>query len=157
MGKTEAIIGAFLMILSVTFYALTYQFPEQTLAFSPRIFPRFVSVCLFILAVIMGFQALRGMQKRPAQRQATAQSEKALRRSFLLRMLCCLALGYAYTELITSLGYIVATIPFIMCIMLLFGERRLLVILAGSAVTTGLLYVLFRIVFRVPLPRFDLF
>ena len=53
MGKKEIIIGIFLMILSVVFYALTYQFPEQTLAFSPKIFPCFVSVCLFIISFVL--------------------------------------------------------------------------------------------------------
>jgi len=41
--------------------------------------------------------------------------------------------------------------------MLVFDEKRWLKIVATSIITTSLLYILFRIIFRVPLPRFSLF
>jgi len=54
-------------------------------------------------------------------------------------------------------GYVVATPPFIAGIMLVFNEKRWYKIVATSIITTSLLYILFRIIFRVPLPRFSLF
>jgi len=50
MGRAEILFGVFLMILSVVIYTLTFQFPKQTLAFSPKIFPSFVSACLFVIS-----------------------------------------------------------------------------------------------------------
>jgi uncharacterized membrane protein len=72
-------------------------------------------------------------------------------------MLLGVLIGYAYTRLLPVTGYVVATPPFIAGIMLVFRERRWLKIVATSIITSSLLYILFRIIFKVPLPRFSLF
>lgn len=153
MGKIEIIFGVFLMMLSGVLYSLTYQFPEQTLAFSPKIFPRFVSTCLFILSAILVFQGIRGVQKTSREKR----SELTIDKTFLMRLLSGILMGYAYTQLLSVTGYVVATPPFIVGIMLIFNEKRWLKIVATSVITTSMLYILFRIIFRVPLPRFSLF
>ncbi len=68
MGKKEIIFGLVLVVVSVSMFVLTYQFPRQTLALSPRVFPRFVSLCMFILAVILIIQGTEacGSQGRAA-------------------------------------------------------------------------------------------
>ena len=153
MGKTEIIIGAFLMILSFAFYALTYQFPEQTLAFSPKIFPRFVGVCLFIISSVLVIQGITAVRRGSQEEKPKPAIDKA----FLIRLFLGILIGYAYTRLLPITGYVVATPPFIAGIMLIFNEKRWLKIVATSIITTSLLYILFRIIFRVPLPRFSLF
>ena len=153
MGKTEIIIGAFLMILSFAFYALTYQFPEQTLAFSPKIFPRFVGVCLFIISSVLVIQGITAVRRGSQEEKPKPAIDKA----FLIRLFLGILIGYAYTRLLPITGYVVATPPFIAGIMLVFNEKRWLKIVVTSIITTSLLYILFRIIFRVPLPRFSLF
>jgi putative tricarboxylic transport membrane protein len=153
MGKKEIIIGVFLMIISLVFYVLTYQFPHQTLAFSPRIFPRFVSVCLFIISCILLIQGITAVRRRTGEKGLMPIIDKV----FLIRLFLGILIGYAYTRLLPLVGYLVATPFFIAGIMLVFNEKRWLKIVATSVITTGLLYILFRIIFRVPLPRFSLF
>ena len=157
MGKKEIIIGVFLMILSVAFYVLTYQFPQQTLAFSPRIFPRFASICLFIISSVFLIQGIAAARRCSREKRATPSIDKALQKAFLIRLFVGILVGYAYTRLLPITGYVAATPPFIAGIMLVFNEKRWLKIIATSIVATGLLYILFRIVFKVPLPRFSLF
>jgi len=41
--------------------------------------------------------------------------------------------------------------------MLLFNEKKWFWIVTVSIVATALLYIFFRIVFKIPLPRFNLF
>ncbi len=60
------------------------------------------------------------------------------------------ALGYV--AIIDTVGYLVATPPFLVGSMVLFGERKVWRILLVSLVTTVVLFGLFRIIFRVPLP-----
>ena len=153
MGKTEIIIGIFLMILSFVFYAVSYQFPEQTLAFSPKIFPRFVSICLFIISAVLVIQGVTAVRKSSREKKP----ELTIPKAFLLRLFLGILVGYAYTRLLPITGYVVATPPFMAGIMLVFNEKRWLRIVATSVITTGMLYILFRIIFRVPLPRFSLF
>jgi putative tricarboxylic transport membrane protein len=157
MGKKEIIIGVFLLILSAVFYVLTYQFPHQTLAFSPRIFPRFASACLFIISSVFLIQGIIAVRRSSREKRSTPSIDKALHKAFLMRLSLGILVGYAYTRLLPITGYVVATPPFIAGIMLVFNEKRWLKIIATSIIATGLLYILFRIIFRVPLPRFSLF
>ncbi len=157
MGKKEIIIGAFLMTLSAVFFALTFQFPKQTLAFSPKVFPRFVSVCLFIFSTVLAIQGIAGRRRLPPEKRAKPSPEKRLSQTFLIRLSLGILIGYAYTRVLSLSGYVVATPPFIAGAMLVFNEKRWLKIVATSVITTALLYIVFRIVFRVPLPRFSLF
>jgi len=151
MGKVEIAIGACLMILSGVFYGITFQFPEQTLAFSPKIFPRFVGICLFILSAILVTQGTLAVRK------GLADEPTKPTKAFLTRLLCAILIGYIYTQLLPIAGYIVATPPFIAGIMLVFNEKRMIRIGACAIITTSVLYIVFRIIFKVPLPRFDLF
>jgi putative tricarboxylic transport membrane protein len=153
MGKVEIIIGACLMILSGVFYGITFQFPEQTLAFSPKTFPRFVGICLFILSAILVMQGTLAVRKGLADEPAKPTIDKAI----LTRLLCGIFIGYIYTQLLPIVGYVVATLPFIAGIMLVFNEKRMIRIGACTIITTSVLYICFRIIFKVPLPRFDLF
>ena len=153
MGRVEIIIGSFLVILSAVFYALTYQFPQQTLAFSPKIFPRFVSDCLFIISAVLVLQGITKVRKASGKAKPGLRTSKA----FMVRLFAGIVLGYAYTRFLPVTGYIVATPPFIAGIMLVFHEKRWIKIVATSVITTIILYILFRIIFRVPLPRFSLF
>ena len=153
MGRVEIIIGSFLVIISAVFYALTYQFPQQTLAFSPKIFPRFVSACLFIISAVLVLQGITRVRKGSREAKPGLRTNKA----FMVRLFAGVVMGYAYTRLLPVTGYIVATPPFIAGIMLLFHEKRWVKIVATSIITTVILYILFRMIFRVPLPRFSLF
>jgi len=157
MGKKEIIIGVFLMILSVVFYALTYQFPKRILAFSPKIFPCFVSVCLFIFSFVLVVEGMLAVRRSSREKKLKPDLDKALNKESIIRLSLGTLIGYGYTVLLPATGYVVATPPFIVGIMLVFNEKHWIKIVATSIITTSLLYILFRIIFKVPLPRFNLF
>ena len=157
MGKTEIIIGLFLAVLSVAFFALTYQFPAQTLAFSPKIFPRFVSVCLFVISIVLVVQGISAGRGRSRKNKPEPTAGGTLNKAFLIRLSAAIVVSCAYTQLLPVSGYVTATPPFIAAIMFIFNEKQWPKIVATSIITTGLLYILFRIIFKVPLPRFSLF
>jgi hypothetical protein len=52
-----------------------------------------------------------------------------------------------------TLGFILATLPLFAALMVLYGERRPLVVLVGAVVMTAVLYGLFRHGFNIFLPR----
>ena len=151
-GKKEIFFGSFLMVLSLVVFALTFQFPKQTIALPPTIFPRFVSVCLFILALILCIQGIMGLKARSASEDLTGTFDK----KFLLRLFLMLIVAFAYTRLLPYTGYVIATPPFVAGTMLLFHEKRWGWIVVISLSTSAILYVLFRMLFKVPLPRFNL-
>src|SRR5665648_1067032 len=132
MGKKEILLSIFFMIISMTVYVLTYQFPKQTVALSPKVFPQFVSGCLFILSLVLLIQGVTGVKKESEQKKM----KLALNNIFLIKIVTPLFLAGS---------------------MLLFNEKRWFMIVIVSIVATALLYTLFRIVFKIPLPRFNLF
>lgn len=153
MGKKDIFLSIIFIVISITIYILTYQFPQQTVALSPKVFPRFVSTCLFILSITLLIQGIAGVKKNSEQKKVQPMFYKA----FILRLLLMILLAFFYTRILPLIGYVLATPPFIAGAMLLFNEKRWIWIIAVSIITTALLYVLFRMIFRIPLPRFDLF
>lgn len=152
MGKKEIFFGVLLMIVSITMFALTYQFPKQTLALSPKVFPRFVSTCLFLLAAVLTLQGLVGTQKHSEQSKVAVSFDK----KFIVRFILVTLLAFGYTRILPVLGYLLTTPFFIAGTMLIFNEKRWMWVVTVSVVTSGFLYVLFRMIFKVPLPRFSL-
>jgi len=153
MGKKEILLSIFFMIISMTVYILTYQFPKQTVALSPKVFPQFVSACLFILSLVLLIQGITGVKNESEQKKV----KLALNNIFLLKMLTMIILAFFYLRVLPLTGYKIATPLFLASSMLLFNEKRWFMIVIVSIVATALLYILFRIVFKIPLPRFNLF
>jgi putative tricarboxylic transport membrane protein len=152
MGKKEIFFGILLMVGSATMFALTFQFPQQTIALPPTAFPRFVGTCLFILATILLIQGILGAKHTPEHHKTVHKLDK----TFLLRFTSMIVLAFAYTRILPLTGYVIATPPFVAGTMLLFNEKRWIWIGVISLITSLVLYVLFRMIFKVPLPRFNL-
>jgi putative tricarboxylic transport membrane protein len=153
MGKKEIILSIILIIISTVIFVLTFQFPPQTVALPPTAFPRFVSICLLILSLMLLIQGIIGVKSAPPKKNVKFK----LNKTFIIKLMLLTFLAFLYTRLITIVGYIVATPPFIVGNMLLFNEKRSIWIIVVSITTTVLLYILFRIIFKIPLPRFSLF
>lgn len=153
--KSDVVIGALLFVLSAVMYALTFQFPEQTVALSPTFFPRLVTLCMAGLACLLVYQSLRRPQA--VKSAPTASGMTWVRQGHVQRVAAMVALGFVYTQVIDSLGFLIATGLFLAAMVLLFMERRWTVVLAVAVLGSSTLYGVFRMVFKVPLPRFDLF
>lgn len=150
MARRDVYFAIILMTLAVLFFGLTFYFPRQTLAMSPRLFPRVICGGLFFLSLVLLFQA-RSQQKiaSPAQEGKWGVPWKRLGLLILI--------AFAYTRVLEEASYLLATPPLIAGVMILFNEKRWVRIVTVSIAATGLLYVLFRMVFKVPLPRFPFF
>lgn len=149
MGKIDIYIGMGLMALAATFFALTFQFPKQTLAMPPTLFPRVISAGLFILAGLLVFQ---GWKKK----ENMSEMQKKVRFPWV-RFILMILIAFFYTRLLEVASYILAT-PFLIAgLMIIFYEKRWSWIISVSVTVTFILYILFRIIFKVPLPRFEFF
>jgi hypothetical protein len=152
MGKTEIYFGIVLMLLSMLFFGLTFRFPEQTLAIAPSLFPRVISAGLFIAAAVLTIQGVRGMSAGKKGKPAKITFDITL-----ANLLAMLGISFIYTRILETVGYVAATPLFIAGAMVFFNEKRWKWIVIVSVATTVILYFLFRMIFRVPLPRFCLF
>lgn len=154
MGKKELLLSIILMTISMIIFILTFQFPKLTVALPPTAFPRFVSVGLFVLSLILFSNSIRELKKTSLEKVSKLSK---LNKTFIIKLIVMILLAYFYTILIRVIGYICATPPFVAGNMLLFNEKRGIFVIIVSIITTLLLYILFKMIFRVPLPRFSLF
>jgi len=94
MGKKEILLSIIFMIISITIYILTYQFPKQTVALSPAVFPRFVSACLFIISLTLLIQGIAGIKRDSEQKKVKLTLNKA----FIIRLLLMTFLAFFIHE-----------------------------------------------------------
>jgi len=151
MSKVNILYGTLTAILAVVFFVSTFTFPSEQRGLDPRMYPRFISICFFALSVgliVSGVKARKGSdqerEKHPWVEIFFSPARKRIWGIFLS------ALGYV--AIIDTVGYLVATPPFLALSMLFFGEKKVWRILVTSILTTALLFWLFRVIFRVPLP-----
>jgi len=154
MKRTEIILSIILMAISIIIFILTYQFPQQTVALPPTAFPRFVSISLLVLSLILFLQSIKEIKKTSIEKVPKLSK---LNKAFIIKLVVMIFLAYFYTLLIRIIGYIYATPPFVAGNMILFNEKRSILVIITSLLVTTLLYILFKMVFKVPLPRFSLF
>lgn len=153
--RADVAIGILLLFLSSAMFALTFTFPDQTVALAPTFFPRLVTLCMAGLACLLVVKALR--RPRPMKAAFTFSAATWIRQGHVQRIAAMVALGFVYTQVLDSLGFLIATGLFLAGTVLLFMERRWTVVLAVAILGSSALYGVFRMIFKVPLPRFDLF
>jgi len=157
MRNRTIAIGVLLMFLSAWFFAGTWSFFDDGGYVSPRVFPRIISGCMFLLATIMVGQAL--IEHRSPSTKEAHHKTKIERTSRLawLRIAAAVLVAFVYTQVIEPLGYLISTSLFLAATILLFKEKRWYVVATVSILGTIVFYTVFRLIFKVPLPRFDLF
>ncbi len=151
----DVAIATIFLALSAAMFALTFTFPDQTIALPPTAFPRFVTVCMAALSVLLMVRAWRGRADGPKPGAPSTLKDAA--RSHLGRIVALAVLCLVYTQAVGPLGYLLSTGLFLAAAVVLFMDSRLKVVVPVAVLGCGALYWVFRVVFKVPLPRFDLF
>lgn len=158
MFNRTIVIGVLLMFLSALFFAGTWSFFDDGGYVSPRVFPRIISGCMFILATIMvGKSIIEHRSSVLKETQHDTQLEITVNRRTCWLIVAAVLVAFAYTQVIDQLGYLVSTALFLAAMIVLFKEKRWYVVGTVSILGTTVFYTVFRLIFKVPLPRFDLF
>lgn len=137
----DIVSAGLLLALAVAMLALTFNFPPPGQPNDPgtAAFPRIVGGALTIFAVL---QLLRAEKGEPLPRGWAA-----------LRVFGILVLLAIYATVLEMLGFILATVLFLFCAILLAGARRpLYLILVPPTLSVALFYLFFRLL-EVSLPR----
>lgn len=150
MKKKDLYSGAFLCILFAVAFLMALGFPTKS-----REFPIFITVSGFILSVILLIRSIlttkantdmAADQKKPT----SSKGKKNIAYTFLTLV--------AYSILIPRLGFCVSTFLYLAGSMIfLYPEkkrkRNYIVIFAISAIFVVLLFVVFKVLLYVPLPK----
>ena len=146
MRNKNIIAGIFLTVLGLTYGYLTTGLPERSLPNTPgpSFFPWILTCCLLVLSVSLIGQGLRMAVDEYG-------SEKPDGGSF--PMFLFLGVFAVYLAFLPFLGFLLTSIPFFAVLMALYGETRKLWIASLSLSVPVFLFLLFRNVFNIPLPR----
>lgn len=148
MGRIDIICGLVTGAISMLFFAGTLSFPKSSIGIDPRAYPLFVIFATFALSIAL---IVQGVMKTIRSKEP---SGKTLPRGKTALRLLGLAAGMlVYVFILEPAGFVIAT-PFLVALtMVLFEEKKPVKIALVSILTTVILYLVFRTVFRVPLPR----
>ena len=146
-----------LLFCAFTYFILIPTIPlglaaDMHLGLTPRFFPKFIIVCMAILA---GFILITGFL-RP---DVTREPPDAARPKLLPRInaLIILLVGFLYIYLLEWVGYIIST-PLILAFYLwYFGARGWMKIGLMSFIVTGVLYYFFGNILQVLIPSGTIF
>jgi hypothetical protein len=146
MWRRNVIAALVLMCVAAAYGYFTTQLPSRTLPNTPdpAFFPWLNTAVLFALAAIL---LLQGLADKRTEVEATRWGALQIATSLTL------ASFVLYLLALPVLGFLLATIPFVAALMLLFGERRPTWLAAGSVGISAFFFVIFSHVFNVFLPR----
>lgn len=130
------------LVLAVAVGVQAARFPMGTLRrVGPGFFPLLLALCLALLALALLLKALRSAEPVPVAWPA--------RWAGLLLVVAAI-LGYAV--LLTPLGFLPTTFLFTFLVFKFADPGRWFVPLAGSSLTTGLSFILFKQWLAIPFP-----
>lgn len=148
----DLIIGALLFLFCLYYTYLTNRLPghEAPGMISAAFLPRLLAMALAGLALLLMVQGLRRWRMRPGR--SMPRDLRSLHRPAL-----ALATLLAYPAAMAYGGFLPTTPVFFGTLMVIAGGRGVGRVLLISLLATAVVYVSFRYVFQVPLPRSILF
>ncbi|HEX2501240.1 MAG TPA: tripartite tricarboxylate transporter TctB family protein [Methylomirabilota bacterium] len=142
LGGNRA-IGLGLALLGLVAIALASGFREGTATGGPG--TRFLPVLVGVIVIVLG--AAIALRPSASPNAATPLEPGGSRRG-----IWTLAAILGYVLLFERLGFVLASVPFLVVLLLEYGERRWPVVLAVALGATGATYGLFAVWLGVPLP-----
>ena len=136
-------VGLGLALLGLVAIALASRFREGTATGGPG--TRFLPVLVGVIVVVLG----AALALRPSAAEGAVEP---LEPGGARRGIWTLAAVLAYVLAFERLGFVLATVPLLVILLLAYGERRWPVVLAVALGATGFTYALFVVWLGVPLP-----
>ncbi len=138
-------IGIILCLLSVAIYLYAEQYAGRGVnSYGPNFFPQALSFMLFLAAVGLIIQALRGK---------ALKNLEAMNKPGLLRTAVTLLIATAYVLLMNVLGFYLATGLFLFVVMTYLGQKKLWIRVLVSVLVATAVYSLFHYFLKIPLPE----
>ncbi|MBZ9566291.1 tripartite tricarboxylate transporter TctB family protein [Modicisalibacter tunisiensis] len=146
----ERAFNALLLLLSVGVLYEAYQIAGFDLPNSAGAFPILLGVIMIgsMIAILWG----QRHHPKPDTRGVLDEARQFIHEHFPLTIVVFSAMAIAYLLLLRPLGFIIATALFLFVSQVYLRRGRFLAALIITAVATGVIYALFKLLFQVYLP-----
>lgn len=138
MKKLDLLLGYILVAICGVFYFMISRLPEKA-----TIYPLFVTTLLLLLTLVHLIISFRSK---------STEESNAFKGIYIKQLLFVLGFSGLYVGLINILGYVVSTVLY-MLVSLIFMKMDKVKSILLSAGTAGFIFLLFKIILRVPLPK----
>lgn len=149
-----------MVVFSLVLFIGTWEFSEVGGYVSPKMFPRIVATVLFVFSAVLLARSLLEIRRggaNPARLALAALGQWNAVLSRYQSLAVLVGISFAYIYAMETVGYVIATVIYLAVTVVIYGEKRWPLAAAIGVAGGFSLYGLFRLVFQVPLPRFDLF
>jgi len=143
--KDDILSGCILIAISIYFLRESNSLPPSSLGIpGSAFFPRLIC---FAFVIFGGILIIRSFKKGEAERKITL-----ILKQDLIRVLAVILLCGIYIFSIPFLGFILTSILFIVFLMFIFQVKRIGIIILWGFLVTLIIYFIFKILLKVPLP-----
>lgn len=140
--KQDMIAGLIVLAIALFAFAFTFEMPG-----SAPLFPRIASSILFLLGLVLVVTSYTGIRRgRPTDR-------KPVLASVFYNPALTLLIVIAYIIGMRLLGFYVSSLLMIAGMMYFLGARSVKSIILVTVIVTAVVYLIFTVQLRVPLPR----
>jgi len=143
--KDDILSGCILIAISIYFLKESYSLPPSSIGIpGSAFFPRLIC---FAFLVFGGILIIRSFKKGEIEEKITLISKQDI-----IRVLAVIFLCVIYIFFIPFLGFILTSILFIVSLMFIFQVKRIEIIILWGFLITLIIYFVFKILLKVPLP-----
>lgn len=147
--RADCVTGILLVVVAAYVYTEAAAMPVLKRGLGPGGYPQFIAIGLGVLGMVLAAQSLlKGGDAKPLF---------SLSASALGRVAFFLVLSFAYVEGIPYIGFVLATIVFLLAATPFFGYRRPVVGAVFAVLLAAALYLTFRYCFLVLIPTGSFF
>ena len=157
MKKAEFYIALFLCALAVFIFFTSNTIPlmravEKHSIVNARFFPKLMSIILIVLSLTMVLVNVFKRSPKPYTNDAAGQPDETGEKSWI-RLLLIIVLSVAYFFGLNTLGFLIASALYMLLFLLILGTRKWYVLVSLTAAIPISVYVIFKILLSIPLPR----
>ena len=139
----DIISSIFIIILSITVFCVATPLGEgsSNLSSNAGLFPQIISLFLGLLGVSLLIQAMIKTEKKKI----------LFNKRVFIKVITLICILVVYVPTLQILGYLLATIVFLFVVMVFLGQSIKKTSI-HTVIISGSLYVIFALLFKVPLP-----
>lgn len=139
MKKADIKLGFVILGISIVYYFMTSQIPEKA-----AFYPKFVAILLALLSIV--FLIKTAMTNYKSSNESMFKGMQVKQYFFVI------AVAFVYVSLINILGYFTSTFIFVTICLLGLKAKKLYAFLTAAGFC-AFIFIAFKILLRVPLPK----
>lgn len=151
MKKANYILALLMILIAFFVYFYSNTFIEaKSYDLGSAAFPKIISVLTIFLSILLIINTLKERDDKTKEKHE--ENEQIFNKTGTLRLILGSSIIMIYFFLINKIGFIIATLIFLIVFMRVLGIKKWVMSIPISIVTTFLIYFLFQDILKVQLP-----